>query len=848
MKRRLALVLLMCPLLFAADTNDPVKPVSTATPLQQLAQDMFQILNPNYQGENSAYGQTTQGLYQTNYGVWGMDQGPCTALPNNQIFCIWGDTITTYWDTIRNQWNDFQFADTCQANGLPTGGHGDCLGQKAMSLTSGSGGLLPDYSGCSAIVGVDTSLTAGGTPAIGYSGCPSPVYITNSSHNLSLQPAMASQDVSGLGSDADGTPEVLFAGHTAGTAFVVNNDLYIEWNVTKSDVDQVLGKPGQYHMESILLNCGATNLVTASMTSELPCTKQSVWSQAPTVLNGTATVTQGSGTVTWASGDNFASYMTTSAGGGTGAYPLTWVDPVNHRQYMITGYTDPTHITISPVYSGASGTVDWNVMQNQETNIGKFIDSTTSVFAVAGLSWASGLPASLQSASNIVCTFGSSWAWRQSNLYLMCMDAANIGTTSYSVPSNPRVNGAAGGLTQAYYLTNVDSSGNPSWTLGAEQSAIPLLTTYAHTCESRFVQTNEMCINIGQPSVRYSPALQRFVLTYGSAETLGLQIRTSATPWGPWSVEQQLLPDSAGSWDSKMVSNVSGGYRFNLSMALGQGPHNQPITCPNCTGGVATNIMYESGPGGNPATQVSATDFPAIDTGGNFYAPYQYPVEHDFGNGTVGLYFHAAAGNPYVPFDFSVIMNQAAAFTLSSNPTALTIASPGGGANATVTISPGEGFSGTVNVSCTVAYNGTGTPNEPPTCSLTPAQVSITSPNSANTTLSIASTASQMALVRPKPGSNGWAAFAGSGSFLVAVVFAGFLPRQRPSRKTLLRRIGLSAFLMIVALMLLMAPACGGGGGSANNNPGTTTGSYTVTVTASSGSSAASISVPLTVQ
>ena len=276
---------------------------------------MFQILNPSYQGENSAYGQTTQGLYQTNYGVWGMDQGPCTLLPNNQIFCIWGDTITTYWDTVRNQWNDFQFADTCQANGLPTGGHGDCLGQKAMSLTSGSGGLPPDFSGCSAIVGVDTTLTAGGAPTIGYSGCPSPVYITNSSHDLSIQPAMASQDVSGLGSDADGTPEVLFAGHTAGTAFVVNNNLYIEWNVTKSDVDQVLGKPGQYHMESILLNCGATNLITASMTTELPCTKQSVWSQAPSVLNGTATVTQGSGTVTWASGDQFASYMTTAAGG-----------------------------------------------------------------------------------------------------------------------------------------------------------------------------------------------------------------------------------------------------------------------------------------------------------------------------------------------------------------------------------------------------------------------------------------------------------------------------------------------------------------------------------------------------
>ena len=49
MKRRITLVLLMCPLFFAADTNDPVKPVSSATPQQQLGGDLFQILNSNYE-------------------------------------------------------------------------------------------------------------------------------------------------------------------------------------------------------------------------------------------------------------------------------------------------------------------------------------------------------------------------------------------------------------------------------------------------------------------------------------------------------------------------------------------------------------------------------------------------------------------------------------------------------------------------------------------------------------------------------------------------------------------------------------------------------------------------------
>ena len=84
---------------------------------------------------------------------------------------------------------------------------------------------------------------------------------------------------------------------------------------------------------------------------------------------------------------------------------------------------------------------------------------------------------------------------------------------------------------------------------------------------------------------------------------------------------------------------------------------------------------------------------------------------------------------------------------------------------------------------------------------------------------------------------------------MVAFVFAGFRPRQRPSWRILRRRIGLAAFLMVVGLTLLMAPACGGGGGNNGpSNPGTTPGSYTVTVNASSDTFATSITAPLTVQ
>ena len=848
MKVLVALVLLSCPPLFAADKNDPVKPVNTATPQQQLLGDLFQILNSGYQGGAAAYGQPTNPLGQTNAGVWGTDEGTCTLFPDNRIFCIYGDTITTFWDTARTQWNDYQFLNACPDSGGVSGGTSNCLGLKAMSLIPAAGLGPADPSGCNAIAGVDSGLTAGTTPAISYSNCWTPTFITNSSHLVGSEPAMASQNVSGLTTDADGISEVLTAGHTPGTAFVVNGDLYIQWNVTRKGVSAI-GNSG-YQMESILMKCGPTTAITPAMSTDLACTRSYVWSQAPMVLSGKATVTNGSGTITQISGDMFSSYMTTPTGGGSGTYQLVFVDETNQQEYRITGYTDGSHITISPAYAGASGSIAWNVMQNQQTNIGKFIDSSTSVITVAGLPWASQLPPALQSATTILCSWGSSWAWRQSNLYLMCMDAANVDTATYTYNAT-RVNGSSGGLQQAYYLTGLSASGVPSWTAdatnGAEELAIPLLTTWSHTVDPKFVSPDsngDVSFNIGDPSVRYSPALQRFVLTYGSAETQGLLLRTSSTPWGPWSVEDSLLPNSGtGSWASKMVSHKSGGYRFNLTL-----PNNAPVACPGCTNTVATNVMFDAT---RPSVQVSAAEYPPIDDGGAWYAPYQYPVEHDFGNGTVGLYFHASAFNPYVPFDFSVPMAAAAQFNVSSSPTALTVSAPGGSASATITIVPAAGFSAVVAVSCTVAFNGQGSANDPPTCSVNPTQVNVASPNSGTTTLSISTTAPQVGMVRPQPGGKGWAPFAGSGGFLATVVLAGFLPREKPSRRTLLRKIGIDALLLAVFLTLLMTPGCGSGNSSSssgNNNPGTSTGSYTVTLNASSAAYSTSISIPLTVQ
>ena len=428
----------------------------------------------------------------------------------------------------------------------------------------------------------------------------------------------------------------------------------------------------------------------------------------------------------------------------------------------------------------------------------------------------------------------------------MCMDGAQIDSATYSYDP-ARVNGSSGGIQQAYYLTGLSADGIPSWTQAAENLAVPLLTSWNHTVLSEFLNPDpngEVSVNIGKPSVRYSPGLQRFVLSYGSAETQGLQIRTSLTPWGPWSMEGTLLPNghtlSTGSWESKMTSPKIGGHRFNLTL-----PNNAPVACSGCTNGVATNVMYEAT---NPAMQVGASDFPQLDAGGDWYGPYQYPVEHNFNNGIVGLYFHTSAFNPYAPFDFSVMMIQSAPFGLSSSPPSLTISSAGGNASATLTVTAAAGFNGTVSLSCSVAYNGPGVANDPPTCSLNPAQLSLRSPNSGNTTVSIGSTAPGMAMSRPRQGNWKWALFGPTGGSIVAGIFAGFSRRPGPSRKTPLRRLGLGVFLMVICGTLLLAPACGGGGGSGTNNSGTTAGSYTVTLNANSGIYATTILIPLTVQ
>ncbi len=253
----------------------------------------------------------------------------------------------------------------------------------------------------------------------------------------------------GLGNDANGNPEVTNNSHTPVGVFVATGEIYVIWNVSRCG-DGAFGGAG-YLCESILLDCGPSSAITNlaptfRLSGPLTCSKKYVWSQSPTVglvteggVAGTYNGSTGSGAVTLASGSSFPSYV--SAGGsGTGASNLIFWDSTNSQEYRITSYTDASHITVTPNLQNNCTGCTWLLMQAQQTNIGKFASSWPQVYTVTAPGTVDApalpvnvkalLPVALRSVSKVVMTFGASWAWQQSNLYLMVQDASIIGGAS----------------------------------------------------------------------------------------------------------------------------------------------------------------------------------------------------------------------------------------------------------------------------------------------------------------------------------------------------------------------------------------------------------------------------------
>ena len=188
--------------------------------------------------------------------------------------------------------------------------------------------------------------------------------------------------------------------------------------------------------------------------------------------------------------------------------PETWSDtnpPTFTRLYTVSAHPQVADPTNPPPQAGDTGEFMFNPPV--------VMDSAT--LASAGLT--SGLPAALQNAASVVFVFGSSYQYNRSNLYLAAFSIADI---------------EAGTSKWFYY------KGAGQWS-NNEQDSAPLLTGGAVGPSA----------HLGNHSVVWNSALQRFVLMYTNA---GVLAQFSPAPWGPWTDPVLVFSDN-DFWGSKIM-------------------------------------------------------------------------------------------------------------------------------------------------------------------------------------------------------------------------------------------------------------------------------------------------------
>lgn len=174
-------------------------------------------------------------------------------------------------------------------------------------------------------------------------------------------------------------------------------------------------------------------------------------------------------------------------------------------------------------------------------------------------------------------------------------------------------------------------------------------------------------------------------------------------------------------------------------------------------------------------------------------------------------------------------------------------ASGAAGSNGAITVNPGattgntstislagtNGYSGTVNLSCSISPTAA---NDPASCSLSPASVTLNGSTAQTSTLTVTTTAATRSENQMKR-----LFWPSTGGTALALVLLFGVPRRR---RNWLAMVGLAVLVVSIGAL-----GCGGGGGGGGGggNTGTSAGTYTVTVTGTGTSSGSSNSVTATV-
>ena len=525
----------------------------SATPQQQWPGDFMQLYEPGaVTGNNCASNTTNYYCGPTNAlalthspagnpaGVWGHDEGPSVELiyPNtdNRLLIFRGDSVTAY-DTGNTHPNAYQTATCPPVGGQPNA----CLGVDTVSLVPDVSSFS-DFASCTYMRDLDFYLL-GQVPALpSYSGgiageggtCPLAAYIVDTvKHDGTTYPwaGFTYEHTTGLARSED-----MLGGHIATGAFVIkdpvtgNSDLYVVYLVQTQK-----GNSGRnFATESVLLNQDNANGTGGVGPAQMPNLARLY--PFSTVPNGTVSASGGVD-------DHVLCARSPSSRVGVRERPGRASTSMARFTRSSRGDGGKSLTVGGPPYPAAASCglpFPYSAIPVEGNGPGRFMYASPVVLTAAMISangWAAGLPSAL-SGGDVVCFWGSDFEYRGSNVYLGCM-AANKST----------IEGASygtSGVSAMYYLSSVDANGNTVYAPGDETQSANLLTSFNHG------GVTAPCV--GELSVRWIPPLHRFLMTYGSATCGGLWYRTSATPWGPWTVEANFFPNDKNSgWMQKLI-------------------------------------------------------------------------------------------------------------------------------------------------------------------------------------------------------------------------------------------------------------------------------------------------------
>jgi pseudomonalisin len=322
--------------------------------------------------------------------------------------------------------------------------------------------------------------------------------------------------------------------------------------------------------------------------------------------------------------------------------------------------------------------------------------------------------------------------------------------------------------------------------------------------------------------------------------------QTSATPAdGARDVPDVAINGSADHDGYLVCSKGSCANGFNTSTVFGGTSAGAPTIA-----GILAIMNQSTGGLGAPVnsrlyTMAGTSAFHDITNGNNIVpctqntpsCPASSPFQYGF-SATTGYDLASGLGSP----DAFNLVNAAgggggggggngADFVLSSDPTSISIASPGGTGSSTISVTPVNGFTGSVALSCALVPASS---TAQISCTL-PSPVTVNG-NAPTALLTVLTARSSAALFPSEPGVR-WLALGGG-------VVACFLAIAAPPCRR--RWIATSALLLMVGL----AVGAGCGGGSSSPTPktsGTPPGTYSITITATSGSSTTTKNVPVVV-